>query len=352
MGEALIEAGVPHVVCCDHNEMLNDDAALKFTDSFYFALVRGYTIQASFTKGRQAVAKVFGRDEEEKFWLLPEHSDHEKPLFDADVIGWDDCDRRGKYIPAPPSIFLGRQIDMYELLHSLRKNQVVTLTGGKGMGCSSLAAAVCHYIDERRTTITEIQEVYFIRADKNLGATTLDSFIRPLQHQLVAAGKMGMPEEGSSALPHICEDICIALNGSSVLLVFDGADVRDEALPVVINGLFKMSTIKLLITAPSPIDFPITQDHKHVVLSPLDTESSARLFAEFCPYSDTPTKKKDLATRLESVEKIRGEKIGEGIPMDIINAANNMTFDEYELLEKEYELLQEDDSKSSSNDMI
>lgn len=73
---AFMEAGVPHVICC--NGQIFDGACKIFTRGFYRSLGMGRSIHASFEHAREAVAcspQVGLRAEASKFQLLPRQED-------------------------------------------------------------------------------------------------------------------------------------------------------------------------------------------------------------------------------------------------------------------------------------
>ena len=83
-GNTFVNAGVPHVVCCQQDSEVKDSAALEFTHQFYFSLTLGHTVQDSFEQGCKAVRAA---TEKGKFILLPRGADHDTSLFaDAEPI--------------------------------------------------------------------------------------------------------------------------------------------------------------------------------------------------------------------------------------------------------------------------
>lgn len=344
MGKALVRAGVPHVVCCNHQEALRDDAALKFTYAFYFSLAHGYTVKAAFEKGRQAVSKRFDEQEVDKFLLLPEDGDHDDPIFDAEVLEWNDDPGQENFIPSPPMPFIRRELDMYFLLQKILSHRLVTLVGDQGSGCSSMVSAVSQYVRQRRTTMLNICDIYFIRGDKNMCTSTMDSFILPLHAQLVAEGKA--PNlKGSPSNEDVCRIICETLAEKRALVVFDGVDSKDAALKDFLYFLFKSTnSVKLLVAARAPIGFSTSNVEESVChLRPLDFESTALLFSKVCPHADTPQKQQALRVvildksssgREDSDEQRRAlyEKLGGGLPSLTIHAAKAITRKEFDSL--------------------
>ena len=55
-GEIFVNAGVPHVVCCQQEAQLMDSADMEFTRDFYLALAIGCTVKDYFVMIQQAFA--------------------------------------------------------------------------------------------------------------------------------------------------------------------------------------------------------------------------------------------------------------------------------------------------------
>jgi len=75
VGEAFVDAGVPHAVCCVVDERLQDAAASEFTRNFYRALACRNSLSKAFNMAQQAVQNspliVNSEIEADKFMLLP-----------------------------------------------------------------------------------------------------------------------------------------------------------------------------------------------------------------------------------------------------------------------------------------
>ena len=83
LGQALADAGVPHVVAIQTDAAVLDNAAMVFARAFYRALLSGQTVAQAFAGGRVAVrndptlTRWQAEDiEGEKFLLLPAGADH------------------------------------------------------------------------------------------------------------------------------------------------------------------------------------------------------------------------------------------------------------------------------------
>mmetsp|Transcript_40300 Transcript_40300/g.74584 ORF Transcript_40300/g.74584 Transcript_40300/m.74584 type:complete len:696 (-) Transcript_40300:97-2184(-) len=337
MGKALVNAGVHHVVCCEHDKELRDDAALKFTQTFYHALAEGYTISAAFQKGKMAVGKLF-ENEAEKFVLLPNNENHEVPLFDAEVLEWAEETSPARPIPPAPEHFLGREIDVHSVLQLVLNHRLVNVIGSKGIGCSSLAAAVSHYINARMSTILSIESIYFVRRKGCMS----DSFsLKQLHEQLEKEGRLQCLQDDDDSL--LATRIIRALRGEKALVVFDGVASADRALLSFSTRLLESTvTTRLLLTSSEAVDITSAFAERQVFeLGPLSAADTALLFSKACPYADTRTKEEIVVDRimkhapassLSLLKKLR--KVRKGIPAQILKVAKSFPQDAYESLFK------------------
>jgi len=373
-GETFVNAGVPHVVCCKQESQLMDSAALAFTRAFYLALAIGRTVKDSFEIGRQAVAvapSVPDSDQEmKKFVLLPKNGKHDVPIFDAESIPeWpppsmaSGSGRRFKYerktdndileqaLPTPPQGFLGREVEMYILMNEVLTKRFVSLVGITGIGRSSLASAMCHYINDRKSTMIAIETIIYVRARPSRGGDRYGSFITPLHKQLVAAGKATTLEEGSD-LDDKFHSIFNALSKTKALIVFDRAEILEgsveaQEFPLFLSSLFRETrNVRVLMTAGKPFGLSSLRGvGEHIVqLGPLNFKSTVRLFAILCPHVHTvyerrrllellvPDKEahmcvsdKGISERCKSIFKI----VGNGIPARTFDVAYAMSKEDY-----------------------
>lgn len=138
-GETFVNAGVPHVVCCQQESQLMDSAALVFTRAFYLALAIGRTVADSFEIGRQAVAVApsvpDSVQEMKKFILLPENGKHDVPVIDVEPLSeWpgrtglkENRQNEVQGLPSLPQGFIGREVDMYRLINDVLTKRFISL---------------------------------------------------------------------------------------------------------------------------------------------------------------------------------------------------------------------------------
>jgi hypothetical protein len=390
-GETFATAGVPHVVCCKQESELKDTAALAFTRSFYLALLMGHTVKESFDQGCKAVRATpnlrDSNEEMKKFVLLPEDGDHNKPVFRAKSIReWPKQPRshgtmvsksrrrgnRGNFLPGslamgtksselsvrnmmqedpsptPPQFFLGREMDLYYVLSALLKlnKRLVSVLGDTGIGRSSLVCALCHYINERASTISEIQHIYFIKPKQGDRNVLCRSLLRQLLDKLEENGKCRVTDEDIDT-EAMLEIICRKLKTDKCLIVFDrtelikSSDVECLELPKILSTiLYETKQVRVIITALDSLGQPAIggQVEHRILLGPLTFANTVKLFAKLCPHLHTPSERGMLSKKLvrndeDQMNLLPGDSklktrtigilsvIGDGIPAKIERAA-------------------------------
>jgi len=393
-GLTFASAGVPHVVCCKQEFELKDTAALAFTRSFYLALLMGHTVKESFDQGCKAVRATPNlRDSDEemkKFVLLPKNGDHNKPVFRAKSIReWPKQPRNQGYVPSkssrrrsgargtissggylslgarsselsvrnmmqedpsptPPQFFLGREMDLYYVLAALLKlnKRLVSVLGDTGIGRSSLVCALCHYINERASTISEIQQIYFIKPKQGDGNVLCRSLLRQLLDKLEENGKC-RPTDEDTDTEAMLEIICRKLKTDKCLIIFDrtelikSSDVECLELHKILSTiLYETKQVRVVITAHNSLGQPAIggQVEHSYRLGPLTFSNTVKLFAKLCPHLHTPSERGMLVKKLvrndeDQMNLLPGESklkkrttgilsyIGDGIPAKIERAA-------------------------------
>jgi hypothetical protein len=137
---------------------ISDLAAKKFFRGFYLNLFRGETVLKSFKAGESSVESDPDPDvrcEAGKFLLLPEGDHHDVPAFNLENVDvekdetWVDLTSPKHPIsnlPPLPEPFVGRANMIQFVFSTVLKNRLVTLTGVRGSGKSSIVRAVGNYV--------------------------------------------------------------------------------------------------------------------------------------------------------------------------------------------------------------
>lgn len=348
-GETFASAGVPHVVCCQQESELKDTAALAFTRQFYLSLAVGHTVKDSFDQGCKAVRATpnlrNAEREMKKFVLLPRDGNHDVPVFNARPIReWPKTgsnralkpskSMRGKGLtrsrslyfggarsselsvrnmmqedpsPTPPQFFLGREVDMFHVLGALLTKRLVSVIGSPGVGRSSLVCAICHYINERASTILEIENIYHVKTKQGRGGDRCRLLIQSLFNKLVDAGKTLVSAELQKMdMEDLFDHVCRALKNTKALIVFDRTELlenNDEAqdFPMFLSTLFRETRgVRVLLTGRRPLGIPSiggVVEH-HYNLGGLNFANTVRLFANLCPHLHTPAERHQFFTRM------------------------------------------------------
>uniref|UniRef100_A0A7S1UPK7 CHAT domain-containing protein n=1 Tax=Grammatophora oceanica TaxID=210454 RepID=A0A7S1UPK7_9STRA len=346
-GETFASAGVPHVVCCQQESELKDTAALAFTRQFYLALTVGHTVKEAFEQGCKAVRATPNlrnpEIEMKKFVLLPRDGNHDVPVFNAKPLReWPNMGssrilqassrpRRGRSLmrsrslyfggarsselsvrnmmqedpsPTPPQDFMGREVDMFKVLGSILTKRLVSVVGEPGVGRSSLVCSLCHYVNERSSTIMEIDQIFYVKTKQARG-DRCQKLIKSLLDKLVEAGKANPPDDGMD-LEDLFEAVCNSLKNTKALIVFDRTELlegEDEAqdFPMFLSNLFRETrNVRVVLTSRQPLGIPslggvVEQPH---YLRPLDFANTVRLFAKLSPELHTPKARQDFFSRV------------------------------------------------------
>lgn len=372
-GQTFVDAGVPHVVCCQQEAQLMDNAALSFTRAFYLALAFGRTVKESFEIGKQAVLNsptVPNADVEmKKFLLLPEDGNHEVAVLDAEPVPeWPlpqpNGVRRGSArrasvsstdtildsseykLPSLAQGFSGRETDMYHVLNLVLSRRLVNIVGSPGMGRSSLAIALCHYIHERKSTMM-FEQIYFVRSTpKRKGRS---SPIFSLCEHIESTKNRRALIPTNLDLDETVEIIVQALRTTKTLLVFErietltGADAQD--FQFFLGQIFaETKDVHVLISSDKSLGLlqlaGVGEDMYK--LGPLNFRSTVKLFAFCCPHLQSSRERKELLELLAPETDIPEDEfrsnevsgkvmsmLGDGIPARILSAAYQVTVEEF-----------------------
>jgi NACHT domain len=393
-GETFASAGVPHVVCCQQESELKDTAALAFTRQFYLALAIGHTVKDSFDQGCKAVRAAPNlKDpdaEMDKFLLLPKDGNHDVPIFNARAVPeWpkratrEERGNRGRRYsfttsarslnprsvlggartselsvrnmmqedpsPSPPEYFLGREVDTYYVLKAVLSKRLVSVIGEPGVGRSSLVCALCHYINERATTMIGIDRIYFVRARQSRKRNPFRSLVQRFLKKLEEEEK-ARPIHQDADMETMFDAICKFLKHEKALVVFDRAELvvqADESneFPMLLSKLCRETKhVKVVLTNRRDLGIPSLGEHP-ISLGPLNFADTVRLFANLCPYLHTPADRKKLFETLvkdqEEAEVLSTDPgvtestkrvfaiLGDGIPAKIEKSAYDLSKEDF-----------------------
>mmetsp|Transcript_11741 Transcript_11741/g.24800 ORF Transcript_11741/g.24800 Transcript_11741/m.24800 type:complete len:309 (+) Transcript_11741:356-1282(+) len=160
----------------------------------WIALATNKSLKQAFYHSQEAVRVEEISKDVERYVLLPRKSEddpyHDVPIFythpvpantpdrDADNLLLEDA---RKFLPKLPRFFTGREVDMCKILDALRVENIIRIGGIRGMGKSSLAAAVCRYVQMRSASF-EFDDVFWLPAARGVVPEEDTLFAEPFEH--------------------------------------------------------------------------------------------------------------------------------------------------------------------------
>jgi serine/threonine protein kinase len=339
IGDAFVEANVPHVVCCDlDTQQIRDDITVAFQKSLYRALACGNTLSTSFLRARTEIQyssmlpKEHLQAEIAKICLLPEDGDHDVQIFFTDESVEELSDqlpeRRQARIPPPPSPFVGRQVETYSMNCALHRARLVRVSGGKGFGKKSLAKFHCRFVDDRRH-IQKFEEVMWF---PSIFFDSSNSSLNQLFENLYDCSQ----SDGEN--DNVMNKIIRLLYNRRILIVLESD--ASHLIPKFLQKLFQHNESVKVILIHSDEDkyaqrrMPCVEFGINVPR--LDIESSVTLFCNMCPLVDNPRAIRDSLLKAYIKKRIWRKDIermiGDGIPSQILRSSKEITEDEFRKL--------------------
>jgi tetratricopeptide (TPR) repeat protein len=292
LAQALLDAGVRHVVAINAADTILDAAARSFARRFYPAVLAGNPIIDAFHFAHDAVstdetlAGIFDErtlrpvnwDEAVKFRLLPENSvDHLKRLDVELVRGGIRGPRWERTNLEPISIdpFVGRQTDLYHVarqIHADRGTRCLSIQGLGGMGKTSLARAAGRWQHERNRWS---HGVWFVE-------------LRNVSTSDHARNRIAAVVGVDSWLAAETEILVRALQEFQALLILDDLDhllQSDRAgVTSLLRGLLGCRRLQLLVTSRQSLPGQVLHDVYR--LGRLDHARSLIAFQTYAPPRD------------------------------------------------------------------
>lgn len=305
VGEAFVDAGVPHAVCCVVDERLQDAAASEFTRNFYRALACRNSLLNAFNIAQQAVQNsphiMNSEIEADKFLLLPKKPEdpsyHDVPVFfSSDTLSIIDDSRNEVTtfgLPKDSDFLVGREVQQYSILSDLSTTDVLLVYGKAGVGKSAIVSAVCDHIIQRPRSYPFNYIFWFPSTGQSNGANDLCQSISTFIDSVIRESS-DSTEEGLKVQNSLNSIVNMAAK-KLVLLVLDlrsyGRDNKSgktvESLRLAINDLLKLTVVKnlkiLLISEQVSTGWSPTGEEKIVPVWELDLESAIILFAHNVP---------------------------------------------------------------------
>ena len=227
---------------------------------------------------------------------------------------------------------------------------LITVTDRTDVSLYIATTALCHYIEERKSTM-KFDCICYIRPTLKRSGTT--ALIVSLFNHLVSLGEAkALPSDAD--LDEIIEAIMDSLRQSKSLLVFEriealeGSDAQDFRL--FLGQIFTdTKDVHVMITSKKLIGLspPVGVGEIIYELGPLTLRNTVKLFAFLCPRVHSPHERKELLEVLvpgvdtnghaEAADE-RSYKInailGGGIPAKTFSIAYQMSSEEFEELKR------------------
>jgi Ran GTPase-activating protein (RanGAP) involved in mRNA processing and transport len=368
IGDAFVKAGVPHVVCCRREQSFQDEMAMEFSKSFYHGLANNKMLKQAFNAAcdsiRVSPMVKNTRMPLDRFALLPERPDsdpyHAVPVFfthPVPPLPEKDEQRDLSLLPQLPQHFLGREVDMFEILEAIRVDDLIRVSGEKLSGKTCLVAAVCRYMLHRQKSF-QIDEIYWLPAPEGV-VPDADSLLGDLCLAINIMKNATEDVWDHDDLLECRERIEFELEDKRALLVIDDKDFESRAAQdslerfvshflnvaavkiILINSVSKSSDECSMVSASTMGSKP---DETNIEIDPLDFKDTALLFggiskfvsSSTCPAAHSAIEFAELCEPT-FISKFQGkariskrrsdlfERMGNGLPSKVVQAASTMS---------------------------
>lgn len=375
IAQVFLDAGVPHVIACQMDHRFRDMVGLEFTHAFYRAISSKKDLRQAFEEARVTAAASpharLLRLVSNRFQLLPEAAGneayHKVLIFNQTGPSKESIETaipERAQLPNVPEHFLGREIEMYEILEALRAYDVVRVTGAPRNGKDTVVAAACQYAFDRRQ-MRGLDNIFWLPAPEGI-VPDEDSLYGDLCLciNLIKTAHSDI-WESDDLLLECRERIEIEMEGLQVLLVINEREFSRTGVSVSLEKfmsfLLNSANAKVILLsnhgldATSSIsqlsgDTPGTRIlEANVEIAPLDLKATARLFggtskfisssgcpaahdaAEFAdllepPFISKTSNPNDVISQRRTDLYVR---MGSGIPSAIHAAATSMPKDAF-----------------------
>ena len=373
IGNAFVKAGVPHVVCCRRGQSFRDEMAMEFANSFYRGLANNKLLKQAYSAACDSISVSLmvknDRTPLDRFALLPERPDtdpyHNVPVFFTHPVPpLPEKDEQSglSLLPQLPQHFLGREVDMFEILEAVRADDLIRVSGEKGSGKDSVVAAVCQYMLHRRKSF-QIDGIYWLPAPEGV-VPDEDSLFGDLCLAINIMKDASRPTWDDDDLLECRERIELELEDKRVLLVIDDRDFSSRAaqdsLERFVSHFLNVAAVKIILmnsVSRSSDEFSIMSestmgskvDETNIEIGPLDFKDAALLFgavskfvaSSTCPAAHSAIEFAELCEPT-SISKFQGkagidsrrradlfERMGNGLPSKVVQAASTMSKKEF-----------------------
>lgn len=264
LGSLFVEAGVRHVVCVrDENEVL-DRSCRAFACDFWTAVRAGRSVREAFECGRAPLR--FSSDaavqrDAESFVLLPLGAAHSEVLrAPCDAAAAPAPRRSPAPTPwggptAPIEGFLGREVDLQELLRASKHRRFVELRGERGVGKTALLREAARFLALRWQSFGE---VLYISSNcrREECVSRLEGLRRQLQEQVLQCALLLVDNAEVFALEALGQLLrCSAISVVDASGCQKGCELAMESglqpMPFALGPLEPVSQVQLFYKQPN-----------------------------------------------------------------------------------------------------
>lgn len=328
LADAFLQAGVPRVVCLPRDATLfRDEGPIDFARGFYGALGQSMSLREAFDAGiEECTTKASSSSQQQpllfdSYKLLPEGADHDVEVFfqtppppmmktklPTDVTRDEDP---MVILPKMPEQFFGREVDIYEILESLRVDDVIRIGGAPGSGKKSILSVMSRYILERSKSF-QIDSVFWLPPPSGIipDPDSLYGDLCMVFQWIIAAKDEIWDDEGYK---NARQRILIEMEGRNSILVIDGRvftnEIAGEMLERFLTYLLNEVNIKIIlitaIDASRAKTKRLPSEETTIYLGPLDFQSTVKLYGNACPLIAS-VKGGESLSNFDSVEEFEG----------------------------------------------
>ena len=363
IGQAFLDAGVKHVVCCQRDDAFRDPLALEFMESFYKHAAQKETLRESFKAGlRTAVSSPLSKNlcrVANRFHLLPlSLPEPSAPIFFKKFVPHHDKEQGEEKekpwgngddaLPPLPDHFVGREIEMFKILEALQVADSVEISGSPGCGKECVLAVSLEYALKRKEMFS-IDHICWIPAPKYTMVDP-DSLYGDLVlcYELIRDSEEDLWDRSEEVLD--CrERLAVELEGAKVVVVIDNRSFTSRgsraSLEKLVNFIVTYtSTAKVVcISSPAATNETEASDYSAIKTSCIEIDalpfrSTVRLFGEisgnvsrsneFLEVTDVP-----FVSHTKDSSSVGGSKrrsdifelMGKGFPTEVIASAKGMS---------------------------
>ncbi|CAI2386019.1 unnamed protein product [Moneuplotes crassus] len=295
--DVFLNAGAKHVVCIQRNKKVMDEACIKFSSAFYQALFSELrTPCEAYNIAQQTLSISQGLEGQSALFIMKTtnsinepHSCHNFILYKG-VTNRIDKLSKGicfmKNLPTKPAPFVGRNQDVRRVLQILKEGKrLITITGEPGIGKTTVAHAVIHYLKERNEELIK-NGVVFLSGNN---CASLPTWLHTFNTKIIEANeKVSVKLQNKKDTLQVFKEIMKKIKDLDMLLIIDNAEsflISINVLKEFLEMIFERSQhIKVLLTSKiEPISYlgGINGVHDSVIrLKPLTPQFSERLLCE------------------------------------------------------------------------